>query len=216
MMNLEDRLVELITKYLFHECRSYNGLIERGKQVEFILKVMQIQDLSELFEDSDGNYSWKKNEYDSTLKSLVSNRSPEDLSRINSSRYSILRSVLTDTLKRNEEEAEERKAAYETQKLKRRIIDLEAQIEFGKPSEKVGFLDRVTSRVNIPYIIVLLLSVTLIAGLSLIGLTTTMTVNVDFNIGEIIGGLLVGVGVAAAGISYAANNEPRNSNDAEQ
>lgn len=215
-MNLEDRLVGLIAKYLFHECRSYNGLIERGKQVEFILKVMQIQDLSELFEDSDVKYSWKKNEYDSTLKSLVSNRSPEDLSRVNSSRYSILRSVLTDTLKRNEEEAEERKAAYETQKLRRRIIDLEAQIEFGKPSEKVGFLDRVTSRVNIPYLIVLLLSVTLIAGLSLIGLTTTMTVNVDFSIGEIIGGLLVGAGVAAAGISYAANNEPRNSNDAEQ
>ncbi len=215
-MNLEDRLADLITKYLFHECRSYNGMIERGRQVEFILKIIQIQDLSELFADSERSHSWQKNEYDLTLKSLVANRRPEDLCRISSSRYSILRSVLTDTLKRNEEEAEERKAAYETKKLRRRIIELETQIEFGKPLEKVGFLDRITSRVNIPYLIVLLLSITLIAGLSLIGLTTTMTVNVDFSVGEIIGGLLVGAGVAAAGISYAANNEPRNSNDAEQ
>jgi hypothetical protein len=185
--------------------------------VEFILKIIQIKDLSELFLESERSYSWEENNYNSTLKSIISNRRPEDLSRLNSSitRHSILRSVLINTLERNEEEAEERKSAFETQKLRKRIIDLEAQIEFGKPSEKVGFLDRITSRVNIPYLIVLLLSVTLIAGLSLIGLTTTMTVNVDFSIGEIIGGLLVGAGVAAAGISYATNNEPRNSNEVE-
>ena len=147
-MNLEDRLAGLITKYLFHECRSCDGRVRRDRQVEFILKIIQIKDLSELFLESERSYSWEENNYNSTLKSIISNRRPEDLSRLNSSitRHSILRSVLINTLERNEEEAEERKSAFETQKLRKRIIDLEAQIEFGKPSEKVGFLDRITSR----------------------------------------------------------------------
>lgn len=215
-MDLEDKLSNLTTKYLFHECRSYNGLIERNKQVEFILRIMQIQDLSEVFLGVELKHSWKGNEYDSALKTLVSNRSPEDFNRLNSNRSQMLRTILSDTFKRSEEEAEERKAAYETQKLRKRIIDLESQIEFGKPIEEVGFIDRISTRVNIPYLLVLLLVITLIAGLSLIGLTTTMTVNVEFSIGEIIGALLVGTGVAAAGVSYAANNKPKFSNDSEQ
>ena len=45
-------------------------------------------------------------------------------------------------------------------------------------------------------------SVVLIGGLTLVGLTADMNVNVEFNIGEILGALLVGIGVAAAGVSY--------------
>lgn len=90
-MDLEDKLSNLITKYLFHECRSYNGLIERNKQVEFILRIMQIQDLSEVFLGVELKHSWKGNEYDSALKTLVSNRSPEDFNRLNSNRSQMLR-----------------------------------------------------------------------------------------------------------------------------
>lgn len=205
-MDLKERVADLVVKYLFHECRTYNGLLDQKKQAEFIVQVANIFDIARLFKQVELASRWKENHYEKTLQQLFENRDPDEWKELDANRTALLTTILTETLKRTNEEAEERKNAYEEQKLRKRIIDLEAQIEFGKPLEKVGFWDRLTSRVNLPYFIVLLLAITLIAGLSVIGMTATMTVNVDFSIGEIIGGLLVGTGIAAAGISYAANN----------
>ena len=53
------------------------------------------------------------------------------------------------------------------------------------------------------YVVLLLLTVALTALLMWLGLVQSLNVNIDFNVGEIIAGLLGGAGVAAAGGAYA-------------
>lgn len=56
---------------------------------------------------------------------------------------------------------------------------------------------------NFVYLAVLLTTIVVIAILLHYGLAQTPTVNVEFNVGEIIAGLLVGTGALVAGVAYA-------------
>ncbi len=211
-MNLEEKLHDLFVRYLFHACRSHNGVIDKNKQVEFLLSLITLDNLGEAIPS--GEYSYSVDSFRNELDGILKNRRPDELTRLNAYKHSLLRKILSDLLVRTEEDAGDRKSAYEAQRLRKQIIDLEAQIEFGKPLKDVTLIDRLTARVNVPYLVVLSLAIALIGGLAVLGLTTTMTVNVDFSVGDIIGGLLIGTGVAAAGISYATRD--RKSNNAEQ
>jgi len=217
-MELEERLKNLVVQYIFHELRSYKGSIEKEKLSAFLTHVLTIEKLEEAFDydllSEIGCHShW---DYKPKLDSLVASRKPEEIERLNLSRTKLYKEIIQEVMEKLDDEVEVRLCAHETRRLRSRIADLEAQLEFGKPLEAVGFFDKLSSRVNLPYLIMLLLSITLIAGLSVLGLTTTMTVNVEFSVGEIIGALLVGTGVAAAGISYAANNTKDGQPDNEQ
>lgn len=122
------------------------------------------------------------------------------------SKSKLIQRILEEYFRRLTEEIEATTTARESWKLKQRIVDLQAQLEFGKPAASVTFWDRLSTRINISYLILLCLSALLIGGLTILGLSAEMTVNVEFNIGEIIGALLVGTGIAAAGVSYATRD----------
>jgi len=47
----------------------------------------------------------------------------------------------------------------------------------------------------------------MLVSLVILGLTSEITISVDFSVGEIIGALLIGSGIAAAGISYATKRD---------
>ncbi|WP_217511768.1 hypothetical protein [Vibrio metschnikovii] len=202
-MRLEEQVAELLSKYLIHDCRELiRGKFDVQTQADFVTKLTKIKHFSEAFEGTSYSYGVTE-EYESKLIKILENRSELEIKQLHRNKYEVIKLILTELLIKTSEEASERKNMYEQQVLKNKILELEAQIEFGKGISEVTLFDRVTSRVNLPYFIILILMIVIIFGLSMVSLTTTMTVNVDFSIGEIIGGLLIGSGVAAAGISYA-------------
>ncbi|EPU8086835.1 hypothetical protein ACV0LO_003354, partial [Vibrio cholerae] len=214
-MRLEEQVAELMSKYLIHECRELiRGKFDVTRQTDFVSRLANVRHFSDAFGYIRYSYEGTE-EYEKKLALILENRSDSEIERLHRNKDEVLKIVLTELLLKTSEEASERKNMYEQQVLKNKILELETQIEFGKGTREVTIFDKVTSRVNLPYFIILILMIVIIFGLSLVSLTTTMTVNVDFSIGEIIGGLLVGSGVAAAGISYATkdksgDDEPRN------
>ncbi len=207
-MRLEEQIAELLSKYLIQECRELiRGKLDIQRQTDFVARLSNIKHFSETFEDTSYSYESTAREYKVKLTTILENRSDSEVERLHRKKDEVIKIVLTELLIKTSEEASERKNMYEQQVLKNKILELEAQIEFGKGLGDVTFFDKVTSRVNLPYFIILILMIVTIFGLSVVSLTTTMTVNVDFSIGEIIGGLLVGSGVAAAGISYATKDK---------
>ncbi|HHF2984077.1 TPA: hypothetical protein ACPJ0P_000003 [Vibrio alginolyticus] len=206
-MRLEEQVADLLSKYLIHECRELiRGKFDVQRQTDFVARLTNIRHFSKTFEDICYSDRVAK-EYEKKLTTILENRSDSEVERLHRNKDEVIKIVLTELLIKTSEEASERKNMYEQQVLKNKILELEAQIEFGKGTSEVTLFDKVTSRVNLPYFIILILMVVIIFGLSIVSLTTTMTVNVDFSIGEIIGGLLVGSGVAAAGISYATKDK---------
>ena len=168
--------------------------------------MLNSESVETVFESKDWRYSADVREYRHKLAVLLENRAP--LPWNSETKKAIFEEALSDYFRRLREDMEVTATASESWKLKQQVIELQAQLEFGKSAKAVTFWDKLNSRINIPYLILLCLAVVLIGGLTLIGLTADMSVSVEFNIGEIIGALLVGTGVAAAGISYATKDRP--------
>ena len=186
---------------------------ERKKQAKALVKMFYAKDLRCLFEDEENGYSSPSIDYQEKLNRIIANRNERELDWANNSKRKIFENIVREVIERMSEEAESRKSAHETWRLKQQIEDLKAQVEFGKPAGAVTLWDRLNTRVNLPYLVILGLVVVLLGGLVLLGMTATMTVNVEFSVGEIIGSLLVGTGVAAAGISYATRNREGKTNE---
>lgn len=205
MNDLSERIKDIVVKYLIAETRSYTGVIDKEKQAKALVAMIGAGHIKSLFEFSKDTYSREK-EYQSQLEKLLANRNQQTIESANNERQEIFQKVIRELIDRTEDEAQSKGAAKDAWKLRKQIDDLKAELEFGKPASAVTFWDRLSSRVNLPYLVILSLVVVLVGGLVFIGMTATMTVSVDFSIGEIIGGLLVGTGVAAAGISYATRD----------
>lgn len=206
MDDLEKKVSLLISDYLIKSNRNYSQNLDHKAQANCILAMLSSDSLEGIFEFEDKNYSLDLKEYKRKLDAILNNRKEQSFSWNSYTKSIIFESVLNDYFSRLTNEIEASATARESWKLKQKVIDLQAQIEFGKPASDVTFLDKLNARINLPYLILLCLSIVLIGGLTLIGLTADMTVNVEFNIGEILGALLVGTGVAAAGVSYATRD----------
>lgn len=214
MDKLEEKISSLIVDYMV---KSNSGRREKNdfhKLATFILSMLKAERIDMLFDIKGDKYSdyW---DYHWKLDAILQNIDDRYISWNDYTKKNIFQSALTSYFSRITSEIEATATARESWKLKQRIIDLEAQVEFGKPAESVTFWDKLNTRINIPYLILLCLSAVLIGGLTLIGLSADMTVNVEFNIGEILGALLIGTGVAAAGISYATKDGRQDKNQDE-
>lgn len=204
---LHENITTLATDFLIKKTRGYGGKIDYEKQAVALINMIQAEKISEIFSFHDSNLSSSATEYSAKLNCLLSNIDERSISWATWHKKQVFTSVITNLLRRMASEVEASTSAAESWATKQKIFDLEAQVEFGKPANAITFWDKLNTRINLPYLILLCLSAVLIAGLTLIGLSAEMTVNVEFNVGEILGGLLVGTGVAAAGISYAARDQ---------
>ena len=215
MSDLGEKIKDLAVKYLLAETRNYNGITDNEEQAKELLHILSAKHIAEIFslDRGEGKYNFSRAEYKNALEKIISNRNERELELANNGKQEILRKVVQEVIERMSEEAKAQGSANDSWKLKKQMADLKAELEFGKPLDAVTFWDRLNSRVNLPYLVILCLAVVMIGGLVFIGLTATMTVNVEFNIGEIIGSLLVGTGVAAAGVSYATRNKDENQSD---
>ncbi|MFZ3018873.1 MAG: hypothetical protein WA056_10495 [Gallionella sp.] len=213
MNDLGEKIKDLAIKYLLAEMRDYRGAINRDKQAEKLVQLIKAERIENLFYFGEKEISGPEREYQYQLDKLCSNRNQQDIERANREKQEIYEQIVHDVLDKTNDEGKTQGLANDAWRLNRQIEDLRAEIEFGKPANSVTFWDRLNSRVNLPYLVIFCLVIVLIGGLVLIGMTATMTVNVEFNVGEIIGGLLVGTGVAAAGVSYATKNNGKNANE---
>ena len=210
MDELYDKIAKLVSDYLVKSTRTFRGNFDFKRQSEVLISMVRAKEIKEIFSfEGDKSYS-DADSYRSKLHVLIENRDERDISWGSWQKERVFTQAIADFLARVADEVEASASAAESWRLKQKIADLEAQLEFGKPAAEVSFWDKLSTRINVPFVIVLCLAVVLIAGLTIVGLNAEMTVNVDFNIGEIIGGLLVGTGVAAAGVSYATRNTPSN------
>jgi len=212
MDELEEKISSLIADFLVKSNRDYKGNYDHHMLAKSLLSLLSAERMDKIFEFEDDRYSTNLWEYRNKLDAILKNRSLSSVSWHNHTKQKILESTLTSYFRRITYEIEALATARESRVLKQKIIDLEAHLEFGKSAESVTFWDKLNTRINLPYLILLCLSVVLIGGLTLVGLSADMTVNVEFNIGEIIGALLIGTGVAAAGVSYATKDR-RTNND---
>ncbi|MDP2127396.1 MAG: hypothetical protein Q8K97_08450 [Pseudohongiella sp.] len=201
MGELEAKVSSLIADYLVKSNRDHKGSYDHYMLATSLLSMLSADSMSKVFEIKDSNYSI--DEYNRKLNAILQNIRDHSISWSDYTKQKIFGNALETYFSRITSEIEASATARESWRLKQKIIDLEAQLEYGKPANSVNFLDKLGSRVNIPYLILLCLSAVLIGGLTLVGLSADMTVNVEFNIGEILGALLIGTGVAAAGVSYA-------------
>lgn len=208
MDELEEKISSLITDYLVKSNRDYRGNYNHQMLAKSLFDMLNAKSVDKIFDENNSSYS---TEYRTKLDTILQNRRTLSISWHDYTKQKILVSVLTSYVSRIAREIEASTTARESWKLKQKIIDLEAQLEFGKPAASVTFWDKLNTRINIPYLILLCLSVVLIGGLTLVGLSADMTVNVEFNIGEILGALLIGTGVAAAGVSYATKDRRKDS-----
>lgn len=213
MNELSERIKELAVKYLIADTRDYNGRTDTAKQAKELFQMLSVKNLEALFMFNEKDYSSSRREYQSKLDKVIANRNEQEIHWANNSRQEIFENVIREVINRMAEEAEAKGSAQDAWRMQKQIDDLKAQVEFGKSAESVTLWDRLNSRVNLPYFVVLCLVVVLLGGLVLVGMTATMTVNVEFSVGEIIGSLLVGTGVAAAGVSYATRNREERQND---
>lgn len=206
---LHENIATLATDFLIKKTRDHQGKVDNERQAEAFISMIQTVGIHDIFSFEDGNLNESALGHKLKLNSLISNIDEHSIHWTTHDKKIIFKRVLRDVLERMKSETEASIAAAESWSIKQKILDLEAQVEFGKPASAVTLWDKLNMRINIPYLILLCLSAVLIAGLTLIGLTAKMTVNVEFNIGEILGSLLVGTGVAAAGISYATRDRER-------
>jgi hypothetical protein len=214
MYELSERIKDLAVKYLVAETRTYGGALDREKQVRALVYMIEADHISNIFDFVKDNYG-RERECKDQFERLLANRNEQTISWANNEKRTIFEQVIKALLSKTEDEAQAKGAARDEWRLKKQIEDLRAQVEFGKPAHEVTLWNRLNSRVNIPYLIILFLVVVLLGGLVLIGMTATMTVNVEFSVGEIIGALLVGTGVAAAGVSYATRDKEKRQIDNE-
>jgi len=213
MNDLGNNVKELAVKYLLAEMRDYRGSIDRNKQAKELVRLLNVECIEKLFYSGKEKDDHLKIEYQVKLEKLFSYRNERDIDSLNTQKHEIYEQIVSEVLEKTNDEGKAQGSANNSWELNKQIADLRAIIEFGKPASAVTFWDRLNSRVNLPYLIILMLVVVLIGGLVLIGMTANMTVNVDFSVGEIIGGLLVGTGVAAAGVSYATRDKVRENNE---
>lgn len=212
MNDLSERIKDLAVKFLIAETRDYRGATDKPKQTKALVTMLRASRIESLFDLPENSFARtetfpNKKEYQESLEKLLDNRNQSTIKMSNYELEEILQTVVKEVIDRTEDEAQSRATGRDVWELKKQIEDLKAELEFGKPARAVTFWNRLNSRANLPYLIVLFLVAILIGGLVLISTTATMTVSVEFSVGEIIGGLLVGTGVAAAGISYATKDK---------
>lgn len=206
MDELQTQIADLLTDYLLKVTRAYNGDFDHAKQANVLMHMVHAPQLANVFQFEQASHTNKLAVYDDKLQVLLQNRDEQTRHWANQSRKAVFEKALANVLVRMREEHEITFAARDTWRLKQQIADLQARLEFDKPPQDITWWDRLTHRLNFPYLMVLVLAIVLIAGLAILGMNTTMTVNVEFSVGEILAALLVGTGVAAAGISYATRD----------
>lgn len=208
MDDLQTQIAELLTDYLLKVTRGNNGDFDHVKQANVLMHMVQAPQLASVFQFDYASHINQLDAYNEKLQALLQNRDEQTRHRANQSKRAVFENALANALVRMREEHQITFAARDTWRLKQQIADLQAMLEFQKPLKQVTFWDRLIHRLNFPYLMVLVLAIVLIAGLAILGMNTTMTVNVEFSVGDILAALLVGTGVAAAGISYATRDRP--------
>jgi hypothetical protein len=204
-MNIEDDFIELVLDYIFKEfhIRSENDF-DIKKQASFITDFFKNTKTTSVFDDANITYKIR-------LNKILDSYPKNDVDRMESDIYrsSLIEKIIFKLIEKTKETHRVQIHSKETQTLKNKITDLEFELLYGKPAKDIKLIDKITSPINIPYLMITLLSTSILVVLVFVGLITDISLNIEINIGEIIGGILAGTGVAVAGISYA-NKKPEN------
>ncbi|GJQ59849.1 MAG: hypothetical protein D8M57_11200 [Candidatus Scalindua sp. AMX11] len=203
MEELQKHVKDLVVMHLFAGIRDYNGHLDREKQSRIFLKMIATDKTENLFSYLEEESSWRWGDQKAVLIDLVKSIPEKQKEQLNRDKNEILKIALKELIeKMGTEDAAKAKAALEADHAKQ-IAHLASEIRYGKPAQKVTWLDKLRSQINVPYAIVLIALILFLGALTFRGLLSNPEVSIEFNVGEIIGGLLVGAGAAVAGIAYA-------------
>lgn len=212
---LGDQVSNLIAEFLVRDTRRAPDKNNLENQARAMASMMDLDSLTKVFDknvyqNSHTLYGLEK--YHSKLLATLNRFDESDVRSLDVFKHQIIEKAFLEVLKSNQDEAEIKSLTRKEIEYRSKIFELEEKIKYQKTNGKVSFWDRLNSAVNFPYLVVLLLIISMLGSLIILGLTSEISISVDFSVGEIIGALLVGSGVAAAGISYATkkdHDEPR-------
>ncbi|MDC8804176.1 hypothetical protein PRZ61_12060 [Halomonas pacifica] len=208
--NLESQVSILISEFLVRDTRRAYRKSNLDIQAQAMASMVDLESLTNVFDKNAHEKStdlYGLDEYRSRLRAIFNRFHERDVESLDLFKHRILAKAFSEVLRSNQDEAEIKSLTRKEIEYRNRIFELEEKIKYQKLNGKVSFLDRLNSAVNFPYLVVLLLIIAMLVSLVILGLTTEISISVDFSVGEIIGALLVGTGVAAAGISYATKKD---------
>lgn len=204
-MDIESDFIELVIDYTFKELHlHYENDFDINKQARFITDLCTNNNPTSVFKDANLYYKTR-------LNKILDSYSTHDIQRLESGVYrsSLIETAIFKLIEKTKETYRLQIHSKELQALKNKVNELEFELLYGKPVQEINLIDKITAPINIPYLMITILSVSILVILILAGLFTEISLNIEVNIGEIIGGILAGTGVAVAGISYA-NKKPEN------
>lgn len=208
--DLHEQVSRLISDFLIRDTRNRSGETDCGLQAQTAACMLNLDSMTSVFDEEVYRGVaplYKLERYRADLRKTLARYDEHDKDSLNLFKRDVLSEAFYRVLESNKEEAEAKARARREIEYRNRIFELEEKIEYGKLHGKVTFWDRLNSAINFPYLIALALIIAMLASLVILGLTSEISISVDFSVGEIIGALLVGSGVAAAGISYATKRD---------
>lgn len=208
--DLQDQVSGLISSFLIRDARNRSGETDCKVQAKTIACMLNLKSITSVFDEE--AYKgvaplYRLERYRADLQKILARYDEHDKDSLDLFKGDVLSEAFCRVLESNTEEAEVKARTRREIEYRSRIFELEEKIEYGKLHGKVTFWDRLNSAINFPYLIVLALIIAMLASLVILGLTSDISISIDFSVGEIIGALLVGSGVAAAGISYATKRD---------
>ena len=200
-VELKDLLVSELTrknKFGDVDIDNFNSLLIHAFHQKTVRNLFYI-------EKSPGIWSDKQ----SAAKRLFDTLSSEEIETINENRFeNIFHPALLEAMEIIQDKAREEAIVALSRHAAMKIIQDEAREEekysrflelYGNAAaaEKKG-----NSRISVMYFMVFVVLVMVLAPLVWLGYADKPTINVEFNIGEIIGGLLIGVSAVTASVTY--------------
>lgn len=199
---IEDLIVELINC----ETRTIREGRDFSKASIALCKLCEVDDLTKLFDDES---------YDGALSSAMVDKyrykfvdilkHEPDIDNF-STKYHLevlKQNVVKKIFEKFTHESELELKAYEVTRLEDKVIELEEKLRYSILEGKIGFMDKVKKYITLPSIIILLVLIISLLSIYLLGKNAELSVAINFNIGEVIGAILAGSGIAVAGFSYA-------------
>jgi hypothetical protein len=201
-IKIENLIVELINQ----ETKSIRSGRELDKVSSALYKVSQIDNVDQIFTNDN---------YDSVFNSSVLDRYQYKYIEIIehepetdrfSSKYQmelLKKNIINKVFQKLTHESEITHKAYEVSKLEDTIIELEEKLRYSVLEGEVNFMQKVKKYITLPSVLTILVLLVSLIAIYLLGKSAELSIAINFNIGEVIGAVLAGSGIAVAGFSYA-------------
>jgi hypothetical protein len=194
MKNVEEKIKGLLISELVR--KNEEGDIDVNNFNSLIFLATRQSTIRELFYISRWPGKWSDKQ--SALKQLLETLTSEEIKKIDANRFeNILQPAHMEATKIIQNEAKARQRISTT---------IELSGKNASPPKKT----EEKNKLNTLYLLVIFVFIVVLAPLVWLGYASKPTINVEFNIGEIIGGLLIGVSAVSASFTYARKNTVKN------